>query len=88
VAPTAAPSHPSPPSSATQAQLSPSAKPSEPPAWARPDAPAETPAAPPQARQVNEGADRNDRDAEEQLDGAELLSQRLGAQVIEEIPHN
>jgi hypothetical protein len=38
-------------------------------------------------RAVDEDAHRDDRDAEEALGGTELLSQRLGAQVIEEIPH-
>jgi DNA polymerase-3 subunit gamma/tau len=33
-------------------------------------------------------AHRDDPDLEDVLDGAELLSQRLGAQVIEEIPHD
>jgi DNA polymerase-3 subunit gamma/tau len=36
----------------------------------------------------DEDAHRDDPDADEQLHGAELLSERLGAQIIEEIPHN
>ncbi len=39
-------------------------------------------------RSSDEDAHRDDPDEEEQLNGAELLSQRLGAQIIEEIPHN
>ena len=37
---------------------------------------------------VDSAAHRDDPDAEDVLDGAELLSQRLGAQVIEEIKHD
>jgi DNA polymerase III subunit gamma/tau len=37
---------------------------------------------------VDAAAHRDDPDAEDVLDGAELLSQRLGAQVIEEIKHD
>ncbi len=40
------------------------------------------------ARPADEDAHRDDPDEEEQLNGPELLSQRLGAQIIEEIPHN
>jgi hypothetical protein len=36
----------------------------------------------------DDAAHRDDPDIEDVLDGAELLSQRLGAQVIEEIPHD
>jgi len=43
----------------------------------------EAPAAP-----VDAGAHRDDPAADEEVDGAELLSTRLGAQVIEEIPHD
>jgi DNA polymerase-3 subunit gamma/tau len=39
-------------------------------------------------RPADEDAHRDDPDEEEQLNGPELLSQRLGAQIIEEIPHN
>jgi hypothetical protein len=37
---------------------------------------------------VDSAAHRDDPDADDVLDGAELLSQRLGAQVIEEIKHD
>jgi DNA polymerase-3 subunit gamma/tau len=37
---------------------------------------------------LDDHAHRDDPDLDDVLDGAELLSQRLGAQVIEEIPHD
>jgi DNA polymerase-3 subunit gamma/tau len=37
---------------------------------------------------VDTDAHRDDPDAEDVLDGADLLTQRLGAKVIEEIPHD
>jgi DNA polymerase-3 subunit gamma/tau len=37
---------------------------------------------------ADEDAHRDDPDVDDVLDGAQLLSQRLGAQVIEEIPHD
>jgi DNA polymerase-3 subunit gamma/tau len=55
----------------------------------RPQPPvAESPPAGRPSRPADEDADRDDPDEEEQLNGPELLSQRLGAQIIEEIPHN
>ncbi|HET6560430.1 MAG TPA: DNA polymerase III subunit gamma and tau [Marmoricola sp.] len=42
----------------------------------------------PEEEPVDSAAHRDDPDAEDVLDGAELLSQRLGAQVIEEIKHD
>ena len=45
------------------------------------------PAAPPPPS-MTEDAHSDDHDADDALDTAGLLSERLGAQVIEEIPHN
>jgi hypothetical protein len=42
---------------------------------------------PPSSSPADEDAHRDDPDAEEELGGAHLLTERLGARVIEEIPH-
>jgi DNA polymerase-3 subunit gamma/tau len=58
---------------------------------AQPDSRTSSPAPPPTsapADATDEHAHRDDPPAEEALDTAELLSERLGAQVIEEIPHD
>jgi len=80
--------------------------PTEPPPFARPESPAESPSAtarqaiaptratgrdeasPAAAADSDGGARPDDADAESSgLDGAQLLQEALGAQVIEEIPH-
>jgi DNA polymerase-3 subunit gamma/tau len=68
----------------------PSPRPPSPP----PAAPSDTPAAEPVDKaparpdeEPDQGARPDDTDAESGLDGAQLLQEALGAQVIQEIPH-